>query len=122
VLVLESSQAPDAAADDHAKPAAIDFVEVNTAVVLGHFRRGHREVGITVGPPNVLRVLEIILRVEVAHLARDPAIVGRGIERLNSPDAADAVLQVTPKRVHVVADGSDDTHPGNDNSAIVAHE
>jgi len=76
---------------------------------------------VTIGPPDVLRVLEIILRVEIADLTRDLAIERAGVERLDSPDAADAVPQVAPERIEILADRRDDAHAGDDDSAVGIH-
>jgi hypothetical protein len=75
-------------------------------------------MGVPIGAANILGVLEIILRVEAAHFSGNLAIVGSRIECLNFANATDAVLQVVPERIHVVANGRDNTHSRDDNSAI----
>ena len=119
VLILERLQPADAAADDDAEALAIRLLDIDAAVCHRHLRGGHRELREAVGAPDVLRVIEEILRLEIAHLAGEPAVVAGGVERIEQADAADAVLQVLPEGREVVADGRDDAKPGDDNSAIV---
>ena len=71
-----------------------------------------------VGAPHVLWILEERLRIEIADLSADLAIVPGGIERVDRTNAADAVLQIRPKRLKVVANRRDNTHTSDDYSAL----
>ena len=62
-------QSADPAAHDHAEALAVHLLQIDAAVRHRHFRRRHGELGKTIGPPGVLGILEIIFRIEVAHLA-----------------------------------------------------
>ena len=99
VLIFERFQSADAAADDDAEALAIYFFQIDAAVVLRHFRRGHREMREAIGAACVLRIFEEILRIEIAHLAarscnRKPVVS----KRVDHADAADAVLADYPRR------------------------
>ena len=121
VLVFERLQAADAAADDGAKTMPVDLLHVDGAILHRHFGRGHREVRVAIGPPDVFGILKIILRFELAHFTRDLAIVGAGVERRDAPDPADTVLQIAPEGIELLADGCDCTHAGDDDSTIRVH-
>src|SRR4029453_4760366 len=70
------------------------------------------------GTADVLRIFEKWLWIETADLPADFAIVGRRIECIDCMDAADPVLEIGPKRLHVVADWREDAKPSDNNSAI----
>ena len=71
-----------------------------------------------VGTPHVLWIFEELLRIEIADLSPDFAIVLGGIERVDRTNAADAVLQIRPKRLKAVANRRDNTHTSDDYSAL----
>jgi len=120
VLILQRFQSPDTTADDHAEAiSSLQFFDIDAAVVECHFRRRHGELCKTIGPPDVLRVFEEWLWVEVPHFAGDLAIIPGRIERLDPPNSADPIFKVRPKRLHLIADGRDGAQASNDNSAIV---
>ena len=52
-----------------------------------------------IGAPHVLWIFEERLRIEIADLSPDFAIVLGRIERVDRTNAADAVLQIRPKRL-----------------------
>ncbi len=65
-----------------------------------HFRGGHGELREAIGPlVTSFGFLKNCLRIEIAHLAADPAIVAAGIEARDLDDAADAFLQIVPENV-----------------------
>src|SRR4029077_664171 len=68
--------------------------------------------------PHVLWTFEERLRIEIADLSADFAIVLGGIERVDHTNAADTVLQIRPKRLKVVANRCDNTHTSDDYSAL----
>src|SRR4051812_8927410 len=72
----------------------------------------------TVGTPHVLWIFEEWLGIEIANLSPDLAIVTGGIERVDSTDATNTVLQIRPKRLKAVANGRKNTHTGDDYSAL----
>src|SRR6266436_6441555 len=121
-LVLERFQSADAAADNHAEAVPIHFLEIDAAVLDRHLRSGHGQLNKTIRPPDVFGVVEKILRIEVAHLTADFAVVVRGVEGLNPADAAFAFNQVFPKGLETISDGSDNTEAGNYNATIVIHK
>jgi hypothetical protein len=51
-------------------------------------------------------------------LPADFAIVFGGIKCVDRMNAADAVLQIRPKRLKAVANGRDNTHTGDDYSSL----
>ena len=72
----------------------------------------------TVGPPHVLWIFEERLGIEIADLSPDFAIVPSCIKRVYRANAADAILQIRPKRLNAVANRRDNTHTGDDYSAL----
>src|SRR5262245_49379978 len=71
-----------------------------------------------VGTPHVLWIFEERLRIEIADLPTDFAIVSGGIKRVDRTNAADAILQIRPKRLQAVANGRDNPHTGDDYFAL----
>ncbi len=118
VLVFERFQSADAAAHEHAEAVAIHLLEVDAGIAHRAFRRGHRKVGEAIGPLVFLGIVEDRFRIEVAHLARDPAVVAGRIEARDLDDAAAAFEQVLPEGFEFVAQRRDDTHSGDDDSAV----
>ncbi len=118
VLILQSFQAADAAAHDRAEAGAVDFLHIHAAVGHRHFRRRHGQLRKTVRSPGVLRILEKIFWLEVANFAADLAIVVRGIEGLDPLNAADAVFEIAPKSLDIVADRRDRAEARDNDSAI----
>ena len=72
-------------------------------------------------PADILGVFEEWLRVETADLPADFAIVCRRIERIDRVNTADAVLEIGPKRFHVVAKRRDNAQTSDNYSALVVH-
>jgi hypothetical protein len=56
-----------------------------------------------IGTTDVLGVFEERLRIEIADLATNFAIVIGGIERINRMNAANSILQIGPKRLDIIA-------------------
>ena len=71
-----------------------------------------------IGTPHVLWIFEELLRIEIADLPADFAILPGCIERVDRTNAADAVLQIRPKRLKAVANRRDNTHTSDDYSAL----
>jgi len=71
-----------------------------------------------VGTPHVLWIFEARLRIEIADLSSDFAIVPGRIKRVDRTNAADAVLQIRPKLLKAVANWRDNTHTSDDYSAL----
>ena len=83
--------------------------------------RGHEpELDVAVGPAHVLAV-EDAARVEVAHLGGDPRREPRRVEGLDRADAGPSGDQPVPGRGHVVAEGGDGAHPGDDDASALGH-
>ena len=99
--------------------SSLQLFDIYAAVVECHFRRRHGELRKTISPPDVLRIFEEWLWVEVPHFASDLAIVSGRIERLDPANSAGPIFKVRPKRLHLIADRRDGTEASNDNSAIV---
>jgi hypothetical protein len=59
--------------------------------------------------------------IEIADLPADFAIVCRRIERVDCVNAADAVLQIGPERLDIIANGRHDAKASDNYSAIVVH-
>src|SRR5262249_17988459 len=72
----------------------------------------------TVRTPHVLWIFEEQLGIEIADLSPDFAIVSAGIKCVDRSDAADAILQIGPKRLNAVANWGDNTHTSDDYSAL----
>ena len=120
MLILQRFQSSDTTADNHAEAiSSLQFFDIYAAVLEGHFRRCHGKLCKTIGPPDVLRISEEWLWVEVPHFAGDLAIVPSSIECLDPANSANPILKVRPKRLHVIANGRDGAEASNDNSAIV---
>ena len=120
-MIFQRFQSADAAADENAEAVWIFVCHLDAGIGHRHFRRRHRELGEAIGAPHILRVLENSFRIEVAHFSADAAIVSSGIEGFDFTNAADAVLQVRPKSLEIVAEGRDCTHSGDNDSAVVIH-
>ena len=118
MLVFERFQSADAAADENAEAIAIHLLDVDPGIRHRAFRRRHREVNKAIGPLVFLRVIENRLRIEIANLAGDAAIVSRWYQARDIDDAAAAFEQVFPEDLEVVAQRRDDAHSGDDDSAI----
>ena len=71
-----------------------------------------------VSTPHVLWIFEELLRIEIADLSTDFAIVSAGIKCVDRGNAADTILQIGPKRLKAVAKWRDNTHTSDDYSAI----
>jgi DNA mismatch repair protein MutH len=71
-----------------------------------------------VGTSHVLGIFEELFGIEIADLSPDFTIVLGGIERVDGTNAADSVLQIRPKRLNAVANWRDNTHTGDDYSAL----
>ena len=119
-MILQRFQSSDTTADNHAEAiSSLQFFDIYAAVLEGHFRRCHGKLCKTIGSPDVLRISEEWLWVEVPHFAGDLAIVPSRIECLDPANSAYPILKVRPKRLHVIANGRDGAEASNDNSAIV---
>ena len=77
-----------------------------------------RQLRKAIRPSNVLRILEKVLRFEIADFAADPAVVPFGVEDLKPLDPADAILEIAPERVDVVPDRRDCAQACNDDSPL----
>ncbi len=71
-----------------------------------------------VSTPHVLWIFEELLRIEIADLSTDFAIVSAGIKCVDRSNAADAILQIGPKRLKAVAKWRDNTNTSDDYSAL----
>src|ERR1044072_1852956 len=71
-----------------------------------------------IGTPHVLWISKERLRIEIADLSPNFAIVAAGIKRVDRTDAADAILQIRPKRLQVVAKRCGNTHTSDDYSTL----
>src|SRR5436190_777390 len=72
----------------------------------------------TVGTSHVLWIFEERLGIEIADLSPDFAIVSAGIKHVDRTNAANAILQIRPKRLKTVANWRDNTHTSDDYSAL----
>ena len=57
-----------------------------------------------IGTPHVLWIFKKELRIEIADLSPDFAIVPAGIKRVDYTNAANTVLEIRPKRLERIAD------------------
>src|SRR5204863_580230 len=105
VLIFERFYSADAAADENAKTVRIFASHLEGGIGHRHFRRRHGQLGKAISPPNIFRVLEDRFRIEAVHFSTDAAIIGRSVEGFDFMNAADAVLQVRPKSLEIVAEG-----------------
>src|SRR4029077_10449262 len=112
----------DSGADDHAEAvSAFEFVDINRAIRDGHFCCGHCKLRKSISPTDVFRVLEEWLRIEIADLPTNLAVVPDGIKSVDGTNAADAILKIRPKRLDIIAKWRDGTETSDNNSAIVVH-
>src|SRR4051794_37496530 len=79
-------------------------------------------MGEAVRAVDVLGSLEVFDWFEVAHFARDTALIVRHIEMSDRPDAADAGSKILPKGPKITAHRRDNSHSSDDNSARIAHK
>jgi hypothetical protein len=73
----------------------------------------------TIGPADVLWIIEERFRIEIADLTRNLAIVLTNVEGSDSADAAFPLRQSSPKRFEIVANWGDNADPCNYDSAII---
>ena len=103
------------------KRSAIFVCHLDSAICHRHFRRAIASWANRSVRRTSFGFLKYSLRIEAANFSTDPAIVSRGVESFDSTNAADAVLQVRPESLDIVADGRDCTHTGDNDSAVVIH-
>ena len=83
-----------------------------------HLGSTNCQLGKSVSPACVLGVLEICLGVKVDYFATNLAGVVAGIHCLNQADTAFPCNQAGPKGLKVVPHWRNDSHPGDDNTAV----
>jgi len=104
--------------EDDADVGPVRVVDLVAGVGDRLLRRGDAEMHLVLAAANRL-VLHPRGRVEVADLAGDVMVIRRGIEARDLAEAGDAVEEVPPGSVLVVADGADDAEAGDDDATGV---
>jgi len=71
VLVFEAFFSPPMPLLMIARTMPIYFLQVDAGVLHRHFRRGHGQMRVAIGPADILRIIEIVLRFEIVDFAGD---------------------------------------------------
>src|SRR4029077_704604 len=121
VLIFQCFQPADAAADNHTEAISIELFEFYPAVLESHSRCRHCELYKTIGAPRIFWVAEKRLGVKATYFTGNLAIVTRGVESVDPTDAADALLEIRPERLHVVAHRRHGAQTCDDDPAVVIH-
>src|SRR5690606_5961308 len=117
-LFLERTDPTDPAPDDHADPITVQAIELagEAGVFNGLLGDGQGELREPIGAPYLLPV-EVLLRVEALHLAREADVEVLGhVELRDRPRPALALEQSVPRGGHIVAHGRDQPNAGDDDA------
>jgi hypothetical protein len=118
VLLLERLEAADAAAEDHAEAVLVELAELGEAGV-AHGLHGARDrvLRVRIG---ALRLLPVHRAhgVEPLELAGEPDGELRGVELRDRGRPGAPLEHGAPGRRHVVADGRDRAHTGDDDPSL----
>jgi hypothetical protein len=118
VLILESLQPADPAAHDYSKPIAINLFNIDATINHRLFCGSHRQLSITICPPDIFWIVKKLFGIEVPNFATDSAIVIRGVESLNELNPAHSVLEIAPKLLDIVANRRDYAEACDNNPTI----
>ena len=118
VLIFERFQTADAAADEDAEAIAIHFIKVDAGIAHRTFCCGHREMRKPIRPLVFLGIVKNRLRIEIANLARDAAIVARGVEARDLDNPAASFEQVLPEGLKLEAQRRGHANAGDDDPAV----
>ena len=121
VLALDGREPADAAADEHAHLVRVPGADREAGILHREVRGRHRELD------EAVHLLDFLLldppeRVEPLHLARE---VRRVLGRVEEGDGAGpraAFAQARPRLLGADAEGRDEAHARDDDSAICSHD
>src|SRR2546430_356841 len=102
MLIFERFQSADAAADEDAETAPVDFLQLDAGIAHRALRCGHRKMCEAVGALVIFWIVENRFRIEVADLASNAAIVAGGVEAADLDDPAAAFEKVVPEDFELV--------------------
>ena len=118
-LDVQRLQATDAAGHDGPDPLCL-CAGVEGGVPGGVDGRRDRIATEEVQPAR-LALVDVVLSDEALDLGGDVHLVAGGVKAGDLADSRLAGHKPAPERVHVVADGRDDTKAGDDDSALLCH-
>ena len=99
----------------------VEGIRVQRSIFGSHFGGGHGQLEEAVRAAGLLVIVEEGRGVKIHDFAGDFAVVLLRIHRLDATDAALAGDEILPEVVLIVAEGGDDSDPGDDD-ATFAHE
>ena len=114
-LILEGLDTADAYAEDHADAVLVLGLQVHAAVVDSLLGSNHGQLSVAVHLACLLAV-QVVVHVEVLHLAGELCLKVCCIEIRNRSSTADTIDEVFPHLVGVVADRRHSTQSCYDDS------